>query len=73
MELTKEAIRDPDALWKWIRKEAKAGNIEHLKLESLIDDIPIDNSPFVLKHVRGRVLTITLGPEIDYSDLVHIS
>ena len=61
MLVTKDNIRNPDALWKWIKREAKSGNIESLELETLIEDIPIDNSPMVLKHVLGRVLTITLG------------
>ena len=69
MEIKKENFRNIDALWKWVKKECKRDNVESVKLETIIEDIPIDNSSFALKRVKSRVLTIELGPGLDYKDL----
>lgn len=64
MDITKENIRNIDALWKWIKKECERGNVENLKLETIIEDIPAD-IPFN-KRVKRRILTIELGPKGEY-------
>jgi len=63
MELNKESIRNPDALWKWIKRESKNGNIQSVKWIPHIREEGVDNSPFTIKGVSGGTLTI----ELDYS------
>ena len=67
MELPKEQIINPDALWKWIKREAKAGNIQGIKWVPRILEEPVDNSPFTIKGINGGTLTIELSyasPEV---------
>jgi len=61
MELTKEQIQNADALWKWIRREAKAGNIQSIKWIPRIFEEKVDNSPFAIKGLSGGELTIELN------------
>ena len=61
MELTKENINNPDALWKWIKMEAKAGNIQNIKWVPRTLEETVDNSPFTIKGISGGVLTIELS------------
>jgi len=63
MELAKENINNPDALWKWIKREAKDGNIQNIKWVPRILEEQVDNSPFTIKGVSGGTLTI----ELDYT------
>ena len=69
MKITTENIRNKDALWQWIKKESYRDNIESVELETVVEDIPLDNTPVSLKHVTGRILTIKLGADIDYHSL----
>ena len=61
MELTKENINNPDALWKWIKREAKDGNIQNVKWVPRILEETVDNSPFTMKGVSGGTLIIELS------------
>jgi hypothetical protein len=54
-------IYNKDALWKWIKKECLADNVEEVKCENIIESIPVDNSILTLTHLKGRILTIKLG------------
>ena len=62
MEVTKENINNPDALWKWIKREAKGGNIQSIKWVPRIQEETVDNTPFTIKGISGGMLTI----ELDY-------
>ena len=68
-EIAKENFRNIDALWKWVKKECQVGNVEKVSVETLTEDIQLDNSGMALRNVTGRILTIELGPNLDYRDL----
>jgi len=61
MEIAKENICNPDALWKWIKREAKDGNIQNIKWVPRILEETVDNSPFTMKGISGGTLTIELN------------
>ena len=61
MEVTKENIKNPDALWKWIKREQKEGNVQSIKWVPRIQEETVDNSPFTIKGISGGMLTIELG------------
>ncbi len=60
LEITKKGIRNPKALWQWIKRECEAGNIEDVTCETLLGEVSYENCVF-LTYPKGRIITITLG------------
>ena len=61
IEITRENIHNPDALWQWIKCECEDDNIESIKFETFLTDVQIENAYANLKFVKERKLTITFG------------
>ena len=57
---------NPPAIWEWIKKEVERDNVDSISLETIIEDIPVDQCPLILKRVSSRIVTIKLGPDITY-------
>lgn len=63
LEITKEGIRNPRALWQWIKRECEAGNVEGITCETLLGKVTHEECNF-FTYPKGRIITITLGPKL---------
>jgi len=61
VSISSEHIRNPDALWGWIKRESECDNIEHISVETTVGQMESTEGIYLFSYVKQRKVIITLG------------